>query len=46
MPLNKELRQNIVHKYYEGGHMFYLNRAAHEALKKDVVEFYEAALTK
>ncbi|MBC8105699.1 MAG: peptidase S10, partial [Anaerolineae bacterium] len=25
MPLDKELRQNVVQKYYEGGHMFYLN---------------------
>lgn len=46
MPLDKQLRQNIVQKYYEGGHMFYLNRAAHEALQKDVVEFYDAALKK
>ena len=46
LPLNKELRQNVVQKYYEGGHMFYLNPAAHEALKKDADAFFDAALKK
>jgi carboxypeptidase C (cathepsin A) len=46
MPLDKELRRNIVQKYYEGGHMFYLNRAAHEALKNDMDEFFTTALKK
>lgn len=46
MPLNKELRSNFVQKYYEGGHMFYLNPAAHEQLKKDADAFFKAALAK
>ncbi|CAN5428659.1 peptidase S10 [soil metagenome] len=44
MPLDKSLRANFVQKYYEGGHMFYLNPSAHEALKRDVDEFYQTAL--
>ena len=46
LPLSRELRQNFVHAYYEGGHMFYLNPAAHEAFKRDVAEFFKRALNK
>src|SRR5205085_11970265 len=40
MPLAKDLRGNITAKYYEGGHMLYLNRSALEQLKTDLRAFY------
>lgn len=43
MPLDKQLRGNITHKLYEGGHMLYLNRAALEQLHGDMREFYAQA---
>ncbi len=43
MPLSDDLRKNISHSYYEGGHMMYLNRPSLEKLKRDLTEFYEAA---
>jgi carboxypeptidase C (cathepsin A) len=46
MPLNKELRANIVQHYYEGGHMLYLNHPAHAELKRDMEAFYNSALGK
>jgi carboxypeptidase C (cathepsin A) len=46
MPLNKELRANISQKYYEGGHMLYLNRPALVQLHADLKAFFESALPK
>jgi carboxypeptidase C (cathepsin A) len=43
MPLGKDLRANITQKYYEGGHMMYLNRSALAQLKTDLREFYTQA---
>jgi carboxypeptidase C (cathepsin A) len=44
MPLSDELRANITHHYYEGGHMMYLNEPSLAKLKKDLASFYELAL--
>ena len=41
MPLSRELRANISHSYYEGGHMMYLNQPSLEKLKTDLAKFYE-----
>lgn len=43
MPLSDELRKNITHHYYEGGHMMYLNRPSLLKLKRDLQEFYRKA---
>ena len=43
MPLSADLRKNITHNYYEGGHMMYLNEPALGKLKRDLSEFYERA---
>jgi carboxypeptidase C (cathepsin A) len=45
MPLSKDLRANVTQKYYDGGHMLYLNRPALEQLKNDLREFYSQAAT-
>jgi carboxypeptidase C (cathepsin A) len=44
MPLPKELRSNIQHRKYEGGHMMYLNKSAMESLADDVQKFFESAV--
>ena len=46
LPLDEPLRKNVLHRYYEGGHMFYLNHSALEQLKKDLGEFFDTALSK
>ena len=43
MPLG-DLRKNITHHYYEGGHMLYLNHPALVKLHEDLSAFYKAAL--
>jgi carboxypeptidase C (cathepsin A) len=43
MPLG-DLRGNIVHKYYEGGHMLYLNHPALVKLHGDLSEFYKSSV--
>ncbi|MEO1583578.1 MAG: peptidase S10 [Planctomycetota bacterium] len=40
MMLRPELRENIVRKYYYGGHMMYLLEPELERLSRDLVEFY------
>ena len=42
--LNKKLKNNITMKYYEAGHMMYIQNAAAAAFKKDVAEFITGAL--
>jgi carboxypeptidase C (cathepsin A) len=44
MPLSRQLRANITHSYYEGGHMMYLNRPSLVKLKRDLAAFYQSAL--
>jgi carboxypeptidase C (cathepsin A) len=44
LKLTPELRQNIRHNYYEGGHMMYHHHASLEKLNRDVGEFMGAAL--
>ncbi|HRH50529.1 MAG TPA: hypothetical protein PLP23_17370 [Panacibacter sp.] len=39
MGLEKKLKQNITFKYYEAGHMMYIQPASAVAFKKDVAEF-------
>ena len=39
MQTDPELAKNITLKYYKGGHMMYIDRAAHAQLKKDVAAF-------
>ncbi len=46
MPLSDALRRNITHAYYEGGHMMYLNEPSLVKLKKDLADFYRAALAR
>ena len=43
MPLG-ELRKNISHHYYEGGHMLYLNHPALVKLHEDLGAFYKTAM--
>ena len=43
MPLG-DLRKNITHHYYEGGHMLYLNHPSLVKLHGDLTEFYKAAV--
>ena len=37
--LNKTIRGNITHKYYDAGHMMYVHQESAVKFKKDVVEF-------
>ncbi|MEP6747437.1 MAG: hypothetical protein ABJB86_06910 [Bacteroidota bacterium] len=37
--IDKKLKNNISMKYYEAGHMMYINNAAAAAFKKDVAAF-------
>lgn len=39
MGLEKKLKQNIIFKYYEAGHMMYIQQASATAFKKDVAAF-------
>jgi carboxypeptidase C (cathepsin A) len=43
LQLDPELRRNVSMGYYEGGHMMYIDRAAHAKLKKDVAAFITGA---
>jgi carboxypeptidase C (cathepsin A) len=44
LQLDPELRKNVSLDYYEGGHMMYIDRRAHAKLKRDIAEFYRAAV--
>lgn len=39
MQLDPSLRGNVTMTYYAGGHMMYIDRAAHRKLREDVVKF-------
>jgi carboxypeptidase C (cathepsin A) len=40
------LAGHVTMAYYDAGHMMYIDAASHRKLKKDMAEFYEAALGK
>jgi carboxypeptidase C (cathepsin A) len=40
--LRKEIKNNIIMKYYEAGHMMYTHQPSLEKFKKDVAEFIQA----
>lgn len=42
--LDKKLKNNITHKYYEAGHMMYVHNESAAKLKNDVVEFITGTL--
>lgn len=44
MNLAKSLRNNIVMKYYEAGHMMYIHKASRQKLRDDAYEFYMSTL--
>ena len=37
--LFRSVRRNVSMDFFAGGHMMYIDRAAHAKLKKDVAEF-------
>jgi carboxypeptidase C (cathepsin A) len=44
--LDAELRQNVSYATYSSGHMVYIDRAEHNKMKKDLVDFMEKCLPK
>lgn len=44
MGLDKKIRSNIIYKYYEAGHMMYINPKEAIAFKQDVAEFILGSL--
>ncbi len=44
MQADPEIAKNVSMDYFEGGHMMYIDRAAHAKLKKDIVEFVKTAV--
>jgi carboxypeptidase C (cathepsin A) len=42
--LDKKLKDNIIMKYYEAGHMMYINKESAIKFKKDVADFITGAL--
>ena len=42
--LPKEVKDNIIMKYYEAGHMMYTDQKSLEKFKTDVVEFMNMSL--
>jgi len=43
MQINKTLQQNLEFKYYQSGHMVYLNPEALKVMKRDLLHFYDEA---
>ena len=43
MQLDPSLKGNVTTEYYAGGHMMYIDRAAHRKLRDDVLRFIRAA---
>lgn len=43
MMLDPERRPNLTFKYYESGHMIYIHPESMQALRRDLVEFYNSA---
>jgi carboxypeptidase C (cathepsin A) len=39
LPMPEKLQQNIVYKYYEAGHMIYVNDAVLKQFHEDVAAF-------
>jgi carboxypeptidase C (cathepsin A) len=46
LDLDAKYRQNISYATYKAGHMVYIDRAEHDKMKKDLVDFMEKCLTK
>jgi carboxypeptidase C (cathepsin A) len=46
LDLDAKYRQNISYATYNAGHMVYIDRAEHDKMKKDLVDFMEKCLTK
>ncbi len=46
LDLGPQFRQNISYATYNSGHMVYIDRAEHDKMKKDLVDFMEKCLTK
>ena len=44
--LDAQFRQNISYATYNSGHMVYIDRAEHDKMKKDLVDFMEKCLPK
>ncbi|MDZ7648182.1 MAG: hypothetical protein U5K54_13915 [Cytophagales bacterium] len=44
MGLPKEIKDNIIMKYYEAGHMMYMHQPSSEKIPKDVSEFIQTSL--
>lgn len=44
MQIDPELRGNVTLTFYAGGHMMYIDRAAHKKLKEDVAKFIASAI--
>ncbi len=45
MQLDASLRRNLTFRYYESGHMVYINPDSNVAMKHDLAEFYDQALS-
>jgi carboxypeptidase C (cathepsin A) len=41
MGLNSELKNNIIMKYYEAGHMLYAHKPSIQQIKKDIGGFID-----
>jgi carboxypeptidase C (cathepsin A) len=46
LDLGQQFRENISYATYKSGHMVYIDRAEHDKMKKDLVDFMEKCLTK
>ncbi len=46
LDLGEKFRQNISYATYNAGHMVYIDRAEHDKMKKDLVDFMEKCLPK
>ena len=44
LPVDASLRPNVTMKYYAGGHMMYIDRAAHRTLPDDIAAFIRAGV--
>jgi carboxypeptidase C (cathepsin A) len=44
MGIDKKIKANITHKYYEAGHMMYIHNESAVKFKKDVAEFIFSTL--
>ncbi len=46
LDLDRKFRQNVSYATYGAGHMVYIDRAEHDKMKKDLVDFMEKCLPK